>query len=532
MLVFIDYFHFLSQKKIEVTTKMVGGSSSAETSQSTVSAHATRRIVNLLSDTDSDVSLSLLAAGDDCLDLMRLNVKQLKNLAKKLNSSNDEEFSMPKSGTRKAVWANAIADFFRRPADNHSVGVTAERGNTAVSSSSKSIPKQPAARTFNTPALESDEAMARALQQQYMQEDNKFTGLFGGAAANVHNGQQNSTALPTDAVGGVKRPANSSSNNTMQPGYTKVKVKKERYHLSSTNAHSLSHEEGSRPSDVREASLVDTMRNMGFTDTREILSGLRAVATQREENISMVATAGWSTQEHVEAAMIWIITQREEAAEARKEDEARVSSEIADAKTMQRRKEELELEMMSSELNDLLGSADEEVEIASKYFPHSIILQSIPNRRMFTTILSVDDPVATTHARKEVLRYLKLEKKSTDWYGRVLPYSFFNYSEKSRFERWAEELTSNGYKVQFSQRLTKACDELEHALYNLSQQQEGVASVPKVFIQAQKDAANKGLPIQEKRDAVDDEIEVLEHSSSSKTMSTEKQESADVIEIL
>lgn len=125
---------------------MVGGSSAAETSQSTVSAHATRRIVNLLSDTDSDVSLSLLATGDDCLDLMRLNVKQLKHVAKKLNSSsNDEEFSMPKSGARKAVWANAIADFFRSPADNHSVGVTAKRGNTAVttarSSSSKSTPK-------------------------------------------------------------------------------------------------------------------------------------------------------------------------------------------------------------------------------------------------------------------------------------------------------------------------------------------------------------------------------------------------------
>lgn len=515
---------------------MVGGISAAETSQSTVSAHATRRIVNLLSDTDSDVSLSLLATGDDCLDLMRLNVKQLKHVAKKLNSSsNDEEFSMPKSGARKAVWANAIADFFRRPADNHSVGGTAKRGNTAVttarSSSSKSTPKKPAARKINT-AIDSDEAMARALQQQYMQEDNQFTGLFGGVATNVHNGQQNSIALPTDAVGGIKRPANSSSNNAKQPGYAKVKVKKERYHLSSTNAHPLSHEEGSdRPSDVREASLVDNMRNMGFTDTREILSGLRAVATQREENISIVATAGWSTQEHVEAAMMWIITQREEAAEARKEDEARVSSEIADAKTMQRRKEELELEMMNSELNDLLGSADEEVEIASKYFPHSVILQSIPNRRMFTTLLSVDDPVATTHARKEVLRYLKLEKKSTDWYGRVLPYSFFNYSEKSRFERWADELT-NGYKIQFTQRLTKACDELEHALYNLSQQQEGVASVPKVFIQAQKDAANKGLPIQEKRDAVDDEIEVLEHSSSSKTMSTEKQETTDVIEIL
>jgi hypothetical protein len=75
----------------------------------------------------------------------------------------------------------------------------------------------------------------------------------------------------------------------------------------------------------------------------------------------------------------------------------------------------------------------------------------------------------------------------------------------------------------------KECDELERALYNLSEQEEGgVANVPKVFIHAQRDAAKKGLPTTETRD-LDDEIEVLEHFSSLKT---KPKQPVDVIEIL
>lgn len=529
----------------------VGISSSANvpppSTHSIVSSQAARRIVNIL-DNGSDLSLSLLVSGDDYLDITRLNVKQLKTVAKSLNAS--EEFSMPKSGARKYEWVNAIADFFRQ--SNTSVGAAVCNGTlTAVAKARRSPCKAicQKASTQRKPAakrMDSDEAMARALQQQYMQDDMSRLMGFGDTLTSnasltksVSQAAHQHSIVPhaAAAVAGLKRPANPSSidNNTKQPKHAPIKVKKEPYHhTTSTNAHSLPHEEdGDRPRDIRESSLVDTMRTMGFTDNREILSGIRAVAAQREE-VSIVAAVGWSSQDHVEAAMMWIISQREEAAEARKEDEARFSSERADAEMVQRRKEELELEMMRSDLTDLLGSVQKEIEISSKYFPRSVILQSGLTKQMFATISSVNDSVKATRARKEVLRYLILEKKASDWYGRVLPYSFFHHSAKSRFETWAMELleTSNGYGDQISQRLMKECDDLENSLYNLSEQEEGgVANVPKVFIQAQRDAVKKGLPTKEARD-LDDEIEVLEHSSPPKKKPREKRQPADVIVIL
>jgi hypothetical protein len=512
--------------------------------QCVVSSLAARRIFNILRD-NGDFSSSLFVVGDGCLDLTRLNLKQLKAVARAMRAS--EEFNIPKSGARKYEWVNAIADIFRQSPDNGlhtSAGdavAKARRSPSKVASQKASTQTKSAAKrqnTNSTNAIDFDEAMARGLQQQYMQDG---TSLFVGFGGTLTSNTSLSTSFPHvaapqhmsivpnhAAVAGRKRPAISSSNDVKQP----VKVKKEpQHHATSTNAHSLSHEEdGDRPRDTRESSLVDTMRSMGFTDNREILSGIRAVAAQREGG-SVVAAAGWSSQDHVEAAMLWIISQREEAAEARKVDEARFSSERVDAEMMQRRNDERELEMMSSGLIDLLGSVEEEFEISSRYFPHSVILQSRTTKQMFATISSLNDSVKATRARKEVLRYLILEKKASDWYGRVLPYSFFHYSAKSRFESWAKELlkTSNGYSDQIIQRLMKECDELERALYNLSEQEEGgVANVPKVFIHAQRDAAKKGLPTTETRD-LDDEIEVLEHFSSLKT---KPKQPVDVIEIL
>eukprot|EP00985_Skeletonema_marinoi_P031455 scaffold37697_cov176-Skeletonema_marinoi.AAC.1 len=522
----------------------------ASPQSSIVSSLSATRVVNILIQNGFSSS-SLLVDGDGSLDLTRLKLKQLKAVSKSLNTA-EEDFNMPKSGARKIEWVNAIADFFRLSLDNgvRTSAAKARRSPAKAASQKASNDRKPAAKrttATSTNSIHSDEAMAKALQQQYMQDDmNQLMG-FGGALASNASLLTNTLSynvaarhhpldLPNDAsVAGLKRPANprsAASNNAKQPKHAPVKVKKEPYHhATSTSSHSLPHEEdGDRPRDARESSLVETMRSMGFTDNREILSGIRAVAAQREE-VSIIAAAGWSSQDHVEAAMMWIISQREEAAEARKEDEARFSSERVDAEMMQRRKEEREKEMMSSDLQDLLGSVEGEIVISSKYFPHSVILQSGPTKQMFATLSSVTDSVKAARARKEVLRFLKLEKKATDWYGRVLPYSFFHHSVKSRFESWAGKLlqTSNGFSSdQISQLLQKEGDDLEKALYNLSEQEEGgVANVPKVFLQAERDAALKGLPTKETRD-FDDEIEVLQHSSSKPS---EKQQPVEVIEI-
>jgi len=541
-------------------------------------SNSARRVVNILNQNgfSSSSSSSSLVDGDGSLDLTRLNLRQLKAVSKALKTT--EGFIMPKSGARKYEWVNAIADFFQlslhNGVNNTSVGANSCNGTPAAAAvnarrsspiaashnaaKARYSPKKAARKASNetkhapkrsklttTNSISSDEAMAKALQHQYMQEDmHQFMGFGGSLSSNAslltntipHNGaaRQQQRVLPNDAsVAGLKADSRSAaSNNVIQPKHNTVKVKKEPYHLAtSTNSHSLSHGED-RPRDARESSLVETMRNMGFNDTREILSGIRAVASQREE-VSIVSAAGWSPQDHVEAAMMWIISQREEAEEARKEDEARFSSERADAEMMQRRKEERETEMMSSNMQDLLGSVEEEITISSKYFPHSVILQSRPIRHIFATISSVNDSAKATRARREVLRYLKLEKKATDWYGRVLPYSFFQHSAKPRFATWAEKLlqTSHYSSDQISQELMKECDDLERALYNLSEQEEGgVANVPKVFLQAQRDAALKGLPTKETRD-FDDEIEILESSSSSETKASQKRQQVEVIEI-
>lgn len=526
-------------------------------SSSILSSTSARRVVNILNQNGFSSTSSLLIDGDCNLDLTRLNVKQLKVVSKSLNMT-EALFNIPKSGARKYEWVNAIADFFRLSLVNGvnnpsttganagkrapSTAAKSRKSPTKASSHSAAYERKSAAKkttSNHTNSVSSDEAMARALQQQYMQDDmNQLMGFGGALSSNAslmastvsHNVA--SPIVPNDAsVAGLKRPANPSlaaSNNAKQPKHT-AKVKKEPYHhVSLFNSNSISHEEdGDRPRDVRETSLLETMRNMGFTDDREILSGIRAVAAQREE-VSIVAAAGWSSQDHVEAAMMWIISQREEQDEARKEDEARVSSERVDAEVMQRRKEAREIEMMNSDLQDLLGSVDEEIVMSSKYFPNSVLLQSGKVKQIFATISSVNDSIKATHARKAVLRYLKLEKKATDWYGHVLPYSFFHYSAKSRFESMQN---SNGANDQICQQLLQECDDLEKALYNLSEQEEGgMANVPKVFLQAQRDAALKGLPTKEILDC-DDEIEVLEKSLSETKSSKKQEKEVEIIEI-
>ncbi len=573
-----------NNRAVDTAIPAAGTSSSLLSPQSsTLFSNAARRVVDILNQNglSSSSSSSSLVGEDASLDLTRLNLRQLKAVSKALKGT--EDFNMPKSGARKYEWVNAIAGFFQSSlhngVNNTSVGANAYSGTpiaaAAAAAAAKARRSPPKAASHNaakvrkspkkaaahkasnetkhapkrsklttTNSISSDEAMAKALQHQYMQEDMNFMGVGGTLPSNaslltsaISHGvaaHQQHRVLPNDAVvAGLEANLRSTaSSNVIQPKHNTVKVKKEPYHnATATNSHSLSHGED-LPRDARESSLVETMRNMGFNDTREILSGIRAVAAQREE-VSIVSAAGWSSQDHVEAAMMWIISQREEAEEARKEDEARFSSERADAEMMQRRKEEREAEMMSSDMQDLLGSVEEEITISSKYFPHSVILQSQQVRQIFATISSVNDSTQATQARREVLRYLKLEKKATDWYGRVLPYSYFQHYAKPRFANWYEKLmqTSHCSSDQISQQLMKESDDLERALYNLSEQEEGgVANVPKVFLQAQRDAALKGLPTKETRD-FDDEIEILESSSSFETKESQKRQQVEVIEI-
>ena len=252
-----------------------------------------------------------------------------------------------------------------------------------------------------------------------------------------------------------------------------------------------------QPRDFRESNLVTHLRDMGFVDTQEILTALRAVAAEREE-ISIVApntfggpfsTSGWSTQEHVEAAMMWIVSSREEAEEAKKMDEARISSEQADDAMVESRRQEMERELRSADLVDLIGSVEEDnAGVRSKYFPHSTLLKN----RCVKTVLKA---VARQNLGKEqVIRLLDLESKARKWYGTVLPYCYFQYALCPRFERYANEIPASGAQ-NLIQRLSNEGDQLEQAMFNLSEQEEGgVGNVPKLFLAAQKEASQDGKP--------------------------------------
>jgi len=339
---------------------------------------------------------------------------------------------------------------------------------------------------------------------------------YGGVINNDNSSHVNSSKI--DPGDGLKRAANSDDTST--PKSLPVKVKKELVtHTAASNhasqsasaATSTTEESNLQPRDHRETSMVASLREMGFTSTQEILTALRAVSAAREE-VAIVGFGGsqWSMQDQVESAMMWIVTQREETAEAEKLDQARISSEQADAAMDQSRRQDMEQELKHANLVTLLGSVemDDSIEIRSRHFPCSVLLRNRSIRAVLKGIAA-----EANLGKEQVIRLLHLEKKARKWYGTVLPFSYFEYVLCSRFESWAEEKwssTANTY-----QRLSNESDELEKAMYNLSEQEEGgVGYVPKLFLAAQRDASQKGKPTSAAADNKfkDEDVLMLENS--------------------
>jgi len=413
----------------------------------------------------------------------------------------------------------------------------------------KMTKKSPTAKSKS--AIAADAAMARSLQNQYMQEDmghfmtqgNPIMGgighqAWGGPLANsylenhIGNGATASygSASGSDPAAGLKMPAN--CNDSTKPKHVLAKVKKEP--LSHTSSSYTTHSNATassavpatdeyllQPHGLRESNMVANLRDMGFTNTQEILTALRAVAAEREEisivsappnGMSGLSSTGWSTEEQVETAMMWIVSQREEAAEAQKLDEARISSEQADAAMEQSRRQDMKQELKNADLVDLIGSVEEDdsVEIRSRHFPCSVLLR---NRSVKTVLKAIAS--GESLGKEQVIRLLSLEKKARKWYGTVLPFSFFMYVLCPRFESCTQEVLRTARSI-ICQRLSHESDELEKAMFNLSEQEEGgVGSVPKVFLAAQRDASEKGKPTSSEDTKVgnDDDVQVLQHSS-------------------
>ena len=364
-------------------------------------------------------------------------VPQLKTVASNLNTrtiiyrnnnlSTTQDniiFSQPKSGARKAEWISAIANYFNlhRASTNQLNtilnGTSTNRGSSEAASSTTTTrsslvargaavagrKKKSPAKKRKSPTILLDEAMARSLQNRYMQEDSigqllsnstlPMMGMSNGWGNQAYGGGSNSH-LPINAAAsllGTAATANGSGSAELKmPAKPTVKVKTE---PNTSSAASLT-DIPLQPRDFRESNMLANLKGMGFTDTTEILTALRAVAAQREEvsivsaatshnNASMNGANSWSSQEQTEAAMMWIVQQREEVEEAKKLDEARISSEQADLATVQSRKQNMELELKTSDLVSLLGSVDDDIEIRSKHFPCSALLGHQSVKRVFS----------------------------------------------------------------------------------------------------------------------------------------------------
>lgn len=279
-----------------------------------------------------------------------------------------------------------------------------------------------------------------------------------------------------------------------------------------------------RPRDPREWSMASQLRGMGFMDMREILNGLRHVEAERGG-----ALATMDTSEQVEAAMMWIVTQREETEEARKLDEARIISE-ATLLEEERRKRESEQHVQDGTLDDIIGKEISETEesggsVSSALFPASVVLQSMKVRRMFRTICMPKVGRENPEGKQEVIRYLNLEKKARKWYGTVVPWAYFRHVASPRIESWKSDRSVTGNSKRQKVRGSSGRDliaklrnervNLEKALYTLSEQEEGgVGNVPRIFLSAREDAIRKGLPLCPENGLadgdIDDEVVIVE----------------------
>jgi hypothetical protein len=196
------------------------------------------------------------------------------------------------------------------------------------------------------------------------------------------------------------------------------------------------------PQNATEIRLLAELRQMGFTDTAEILNGIRD-----------------SEKETADEVMLFLVTQREEAEEARREDEVRLLSE--EQKHEQSAQKERKLE-------ERLAAVSTGQEL-SEIFPDSWILDYLTDDQGGK--LKLVESVILEKRRAEFLDFLKMEKKSQQWY-KHLPCHYF----KSICDR----LKSDGQgSIEW---LPLECNNLRDGLYLLSNQTNGI---PKLFVDAQ-----------------------------------------------
>ena len=229
-----------------------------------------------------------------------------------------------------------------------------------------------------------------------------------------------------------------------------------------------------KPSNPQEARLFSELQQMGFQDAEEMLKGIRhCQSSQTEPGAPPVRS---------DDVMVWIVSQREEAEEARKMDEARARSEQLRQENAARQKQAAKEKLAAAKLP----------ELKNDLFKGSWILDAID--------ASILDPMIAKEASKATLvGLLEKEKQAKKFYAKGnsnLPEAYFS--------ELCSRLSSNVETI--LDEMKKETTTLQKALYSLSEQQGGV---PRIFLEANDRRKSSGRGDANDGDDDDDEIEIL-----------------------
>ncbi|KAG7347812.1 hypothetical protein IV203_016517 [Nitzschia inconspicua] len=201
-----------------------------------------------------------------------------------------------------------------------------------------------------------------------------------------------------------------------------------------------------QPQNSTEVRLMEELAQMGFSDRQEMINGIR----QSEKTTA-------------DEVMLFIITQREEAAEARKEDEVRLLSE----------EQKNEQEQLKKALRaEKLASAKTGKDLKDIFEKSWILKGLLPDNGSGDS--SIVDAALMKHRRSEFLELLDLEEKSAKWYFGLPSYYFQNLCNRLKTDH-----------VGTIDWLPVECEKLLRGLTQLNAQ---VGGRPKIFVDAMDQA--------------------------------------------
>lgn len=296
-------------------------------------------------------------------------------------------------------------------------------------------------------------------------------------------------------------------------------------------------DEDCKPMNVREMQVLGMLRQMGFSNTVDMLEAIRSVSKSRKFNPLMQA------MEHADLAMMKIVSMQEEKDDAKKLDQARIISEY-DCEESRKRKSKETNALFYASVGQIIGlnlentkqnggsSLKDTSSIAKKteklYFGNSIVLQCSQIARLFEDVCklkSKQNNSSVCSGKRQVVRYLMLEKNALKWYGPAIVHDYFSVAAVKTLLNFDPALIDGDERSMMYinhnilgkeiEHIEKAANGLERALLSLSEQTEtglGV-SIPKIFVEAKRDATSSTAVQKHAAEKDDDEVIVLERIS-------------------